>query len=85
MNLQSRSHRWLKVADTARATVNAMRQQEQTYRMAGRPLVVRKNLPGSGDAALVDRFLKYVGDNKLDKGAVIDKMLSGWLDAAVSK
>ncbi|MGH3961299.1 hypothetical protein [Mycobacterium sp.] len=41
---------------------------------------VRKNLPGSGDAILVDRFVKYITDKQLDKGAAIDGMLSGWLE-----
>jgi hypothetical protein len=43
---------------------------------------MRKNIPGSGDGVLVDRFVKYITDNNLDKATVIDEMLSGWLKAA---
>jgi hypothetical protein len=38
MNLQSRSQRWLKVADTVLAKAKAMQQQEQFFRAGGKPL-----------------------------------------------
>jgi hypothetical protein len=45
----------------------------------------RKNLPGSGNAALVDRFVNYIADKKLDKATAVDEMLSGWLEAAAAR
>jgi len=48
------------------------------------PRAARKNLPGSGDAALIDGFFKYITDNNLDRATVIDEMLSGWLDVATA-
>jgi hypothetical protein len=45
-----------------------------------RPPQDRKNLPGSGDAVLVDTFLAKLADLKLDKNAAIDEALTLWLD-----
>jgi hypothetical protein len=68
MNLQSRSHRWLKVMDTALATVKALRQQEQTYRTAGRPLDYVRELRvmfGSANSAIerLDKAIEHTRDH----------------------
>ena len=41
----------------------------------------RKNVPGSVDAALIDRFLAKVNEMKLDKNGAIDDVFTRWLDS----
>ncbi|MGV0646767.1 hypothetical protein ABQE44_25640 [Mycolicibacterium sp. XJ2546] len=44
-----------------------------------RPRQTRKQMPGSADAVLVDRFLARAADLEIDKSAALDDALTDWL------